>query len=162
MINLTVRRACLADLEALSRLFDQYRQFQGQERSPAAAHAFLQTRLDRRESVIFIALEGTRTIGFVQLYPSFSSIALKRVFILNDLFVEIPARRRQVGHALLRAAEAYAWDNSAARVTLCVAKGNTAAQAVYEAAGWQRDEQFFIYHQFTPTAAPHTQGDDVE
>jgi GNAT superfamily N-acetyltransferase len=37
---------------------------------------------------------------FVQLYPSFSSVAARRIWILNDLLVTPPARRRGVGRAL--------------------------------------------------------------
>ena len=87
------RQAVLADLDALSVLFDEYRQFQGQPSDVAAARAFLLQRFDHGESVLFIAHAGAAPVGFAQLYPSFSSVSLSRVFVLNDLYVRASARR---------------------------------------------------------------------
>ena len=148
MSNSTVRHAVFSDLEALSQLFNQYRVFQGNARDPLAAAAFLQARFDHSESVVFLALEGHIPVGFAQLYPSYSSTALARVFILNDLFVHESGRRKGVGSQLLSAVESYAWSHGAARVTLNVAIENTSGQALYEAQGWSRDAQFFVYHRF--------------
>ena len=148
MSDITVRQAVLADLEQLAALFDQYRQFQGQPTDLAAARDFLRTRFDHGESIIFLADDGAQPVGFAQLYPSFSSVALKRVFILNDLFVAAAGRRKGVATCLLTAVEAYAWSLGAARVTLNVARSNGPAQALYAASGWQQDEQFFMYHRY--------------
>lgn len=148
MSNITSRQAILADLEDLASLFDAYREFQGQQRDPIAARAFLQARFNHGESVLFIAYEGAVPVGFAQLYPSYSSVTLARVFILNDLFVHEAGRRKGVASQLLAAVEDYAWSLSAARLTLNVAKDNTAGQALYEAQGWTRDAQFFMYHRF--------------
>ena len=146
MSDITVRQAVLADLDQLALLFDQYRQFQGQPTDLAAARDFLRARFDHGESVIFLAWEGAQPVGFAQLYPSFSSVSLKRVFILNDLFVAEAGRRKRVATHLLTAVETYAWSLNAARVTLNVARSNVTAQALYKASGWQQDEQFFMYH----------------
>ena len=83
-----------------------------------------------------------------QLYPSYSSTSLARVFILNDLFVHDRARRKGVASKLLAALEGYAWSHGAARVTLNVAKDNQRGQALYEGRGWSRDAQFFMYHRY--------------
>jgi len=66
-----VKRASVADLDAVAPLFDAYRQFYGQRPDPAAARAFLDERLSRDESVIFLAVddgERDETLGFTQLY----------------------------------------------------------------------------------------------
>jgi len=143
-----VRQAVFSDLEPLAELFDQYRGFQGQARDLPAAREFLRARFEHGESVVFIAQSGPAAVGFAQLYPSFSSTSLARVFVLNDLFVHERGRRQGVGSALLAAVEAYAWAHGAARVTLNVARDNRAAQALYDAQGWSRDTQFFMYHRF--------------
>jgi GNAT superfamily N-acetyltransferase len=91
---------------------------------------------------------GSAPVGFAQLYPSYSSTALARVFILNDLFVHESGRRKGVGSQLLGAVEGYAWAHGAARVTLNVAIENSSGQALYEAQGWSKDAQFFMYHRF--------------
>jgi GNAT superfamily N-acetyltransferase len=148
MSSLSVRQAVFADLGELAKLFDQYRVFQGQASDVSAAQAFLRARFDHGESVIFIAEDAGVALGFAQLYPSFSSVALARVFVLNDLFVAAAGRRRGVASALLAAVEAYAWQLGAARLTLNVATGNTDAQALYLARGWRADAQFSMFHRF--------------
>jgi GNAT superfamily N-acetyltransferase len=146
MSPISVRQAVFSDLEPLARLFDQYRQFQGRQSDLPAARDFLRARFDHGESVIFISHEDEDPIGFAQLYPSFSSVALARVFVLNDLFVRESGRRQGVASRLLAAIEAYASSLGAVRITLSVARDNGSAQALYESRGWAQDERFHMYH----------------
>src|SRR5688572_21883490 len=120
MNTISVHQATLTDLDALARLFDEYRQFQGQRSDLAAARLFLQERFDHGESVIFVCHDGTNPIGFAQLYPIYSSVALSRVFVLNDLFVHESGRRKGVASRLLSALESYAWSLGSVRITLNV------------------------------------------
>lgn len=146
MSSLTIRQATLADLDQLTPLFDAFRQFYGQHSDLAAARAFLLSRFEHGQSVVFMAHDGAKAIGFTQLYPSFSSVSLARTFILNDLFVNAAHRHRGVGSALMAAARAHAQTLGAIRLTLSTAIDNTVAQSAYSANGWQRDERFFVYH----------------
>lgn len=107
---------------------------------------FLLARFNHGESVLFIAHEGNIPVGFTQLYPSFSSVSLARVFVLNDLFVHEQARRKGVASKLMSAATEFANSLGAVRVSLSTATTNQTAQALYQSAGWKRDEQFFVYH----------------
>jgi GNAT superfamily N-acetyltransferase len=140
------RQAVLADLDRVARLFDLYRQFYNQPSDIPAATAFLRDRLNHGESVIFIAEQGSDAVGFTQLYPSYSSVSMARVFILNDLFVAAHMRRHGVGAKLLKAATAYGQAMGAVRVSLNTDVRNTAAQATYEALGWVQDRTYFTYH----------------
>ena len=111
-----VKRAAVADLDAVAPLFDAYRQFYGQRSDLAAARAFLEERLRREESVIFLASadgEGNEALGFTQLYPSFSSVSVRRLWILNDLFVRPGIRRGGVGRRLLERAREWAIETDA-------------------------------------------------
>jgi len=144
--TMTVRQAGLSDLEALVPLLDAYRQFYGRESDLAAARVFLKERFNHGESVLFIAFDGDAAIGFAQLYPSFSSAALARTFILNDLFVAESSRKRGAGSQLMQAVVAFARELGAVRLTLSTAVSNETAQSLYESCGWQRDEQFVVYH----------------
>jgi GNAT superfamily N-acetyltransferase len=141
--TITIRQAVLADVEALSVLFDAYRQFYGREGNLAAAKKFLLERFNHGESVLFIAHDGADAVGFTQLYPSFSSVSLARIFILNDLYVSEPGRRKGVGSKLLSAAADFAKSVGAIRVALSTGNTNTGAQALYESEGWERDDDFF-------------------
>ena len=62
--------------------------FYRQDSDLEGAKVFLRNRIERKESVIFVAVEDDEYIGFTQLYPSFSSISMKELWILNDLFVQ--------------------------------------------------------------------------
>ena len=142
----TVHRATLNDLDQLVLLFDGYRQFYGKTSDLAAARQFLADRLSRGESVVLIA-EGSdgAAIGFVQLFPSFSSILAAQIYLLNDLFVVPAARRRGVGTLLLNAAAQTGRAAGAVRLELATAITNDSAQRLYEALGWKRDEEFYQY-----------------
>jgi len=150
MSIITVRQALLSDLDALAPLFDSYRQFYGRPSDLNAAKEFLLARFNHGESVLFIAHEDNQPVGFAQLYPSFSSVSLARIFVLNDLFVDEHARRKGVASTLMSAAVDYASSLGAIRVSLSTATTNEAAQRLYQSAGWKRDEQFFVYHVAVP------------
>jgi GNAT superfamily N-acetyltransferase len=100
--------AQLEHLEEISKLFDRYRIFYKQSSDIAAATKFLQERFEQKDSTIFLALEADRAIGFTQLYPSFSSVSMRRIWILNDLFVEEDFRKKSVAKLLMSAAEKFA------------------------------------------------------
>ncbi len=146
MNTLLVRQASFYDLDQLADLFNQYREFQGRASDLPAAREFLRARFDHGESVVFLAIADTECLGFAQLYPSWSSTALARVFVLNDLFVHPRGRRAGVASGLLAAVERYAWAQGAVRVSLNVEQVNVSAQALYTAQGWIRDTQFHMYH----------------
>lgn len=147
-VAIEVRKAALEDLDLLVPLFDGYRQFYRLPSDPERARQFLRDRLDRGESTVFLAFYAGNAIGFTQLYPSFSSGAMKRVLILNDLFVTSAARRRGAGSALLEAAASYGRQVEAIRLVLSTEVTNGTAQALYERSGWVRDTVFCSY-QFT-------------
>lgn len=151
MSTISVRQAVLSDLEALVPLFDGYRQFYGRASDVRAAREFLLARFNHGESVLFIAHEQNTPIGFTQLYPSFSSVSLSRIFVLNDLFVHERGRRRGVGSKLISAAIEFGRSLGAVRISLSTATTNKTAQALYESVGWKREEQFFVYNFSIPT-----------
>src|SRR5436305_1384982 len=97
-------QATLEHLEIVASLFDQYRQFYKQKVDIASARNFLKERITKNESVIFLALKDGTGAGFTQLYPSFSSVSLTRLWILNDLFVSPDYRKQDIGMALIKAA----------------------------------------------------------
>jgi len=142
----TVRRATLHDLEHLVPLFDGYRQFYGKTSDMAVARQFLADRMSRGESVVLIAEDcDGAAIGFVQLFPSFSSVLAAPIYVLSDLFVAPVARRRGVGTLLLKAAVETGRAARAVRLELSMAITNVSAQKLYEALGWKRDEEFYQY-----------------
>ena len=140
-----IRRAGLADLDLIVPLFDEYRQFYRQPPDLEITRCFLFERFERNESVIFVAIDGDAALGFTQLYPSFSSASLARIFVLNDLFVSPQARRRGVGRLLLEAAAEFGRNAGATRLVLSTELTNKTAQSLYERLGWKRDTLFCSY-----------------
>ena len=149
MDELRIVRAERKDLDDLAPLFDGYRQFYGQRSDLAAARAFLRDRIERDESVIYLAYTKPReAAGFTQLYPSFSSVSLKPLWILNDLYVRSDVRRGGAGRALLERARQHAIETAAKGLVLSTGVTNKAAQTLYESCGWKRDDEFFQYYLF--------------
>lgn len=135
-----ITTATLDDLEMIAPLFDAYRVFYGQPSDLEAARAFLRERFLLRESVIYMAVEGETAFGFTQLYPSFSSVNLRRLWILNDLYVISEARGQRVGEALIGAAVNLARTSGAIGLQLETAHSNSSGQKLYERLGFQRED----------------------
>lgn len=140
-----IRSAGIGDLETLVPLFDAYRVFYRCPSDPDRARPFLAARLAAGDSRIFLALRDGRAVGFTQLYPSFSSLSMQRLWILNDLFVDPGARRGGTGKALMKAAEDFARADGAKGLALATQTGNHTAQGLYAKMGYRRDEEFFHY-----------------
>ncbi|MEM6434933.1 MAG: GNAT family N-acetyltransferase [Cyanobacteria bacterium P01_D01_bin.115] len=142
---MAIIRAQLEQLDAVARLFDDYRVFYGQPTDRAAAADFLRARLQQQDSVIFAAVAAAQVVGFTQLYPSFSSVSLQRIWILNDLYVAASDRRQGWARQLLQAAATFAQSTGAIRLVLATQAENTAAQTLYESLGYQQNTEFHHY-----------------
>nr|WP_212980849.1 GNAT family N-acetyltransferase [Paenibacillus azoreducens] len=147
MPMITIYQATVNDLEELSVLFNEYRIFYEQASDLEGAKNFLFERLAHRESVIFAARdqEANRAVGFTQLYPSFSSVSMQRLLILNDLFVLPESRKQGAAQQLLDAARKYASAIQAKGLELSTASDNANAQRLYERLGYKKDTEFLHY-----------------
>ena len=138
-MTISTHRAGPADLEALVPLFDAYRQFYGQPSDLERAREWLRSRLRFGESIVFVAMREGGMVGFVQLFPMYSSVRTARTWILNDLYVDVAARRSGAGLALLQAAAQFAREDGAMGISLETTQDNAAARGLYQAAGWNVD-----------------------
>jgi GNAT superfamily N-acetyltransferase len=146
-----VREAGSADLPALGRLFDAYRQFYQLPTDLERATDYITARLAAGDSVVLVAAdESEQLLGFTQLYPTWCSLLAGPVYVLYDLYVPPRARRRGVARALLEAAADRARRDGKLRMTLSTARTNVNAQALYESLGWARDDEFYVYN-LSPT-----------
>ena len=127
-------------------LFDTYRQFYEQAPNIALAKAFIATRLNNKDSVIFVAenSEG-KLVGFCQIYPSFCSVIAAKIGVLYNLYVDSSIHKTGAGRALKLVSHEYAANNGMVRLSLTTAKDNLKTQALYESLGWVRDEVFYAY-----------------
>jgi ribosomal protein S18 acetylase RimI-like enzyme len=142
-----IRQATLSDLELVVPLFVKYLKFYGKTPEVAQARDFIQNRFKANDSYIFLATdkETELGVGFVQLYPSLSSLSMQRILILNDLYVSESHRRQGLARTLMKTAESFARENNAVSLSLSTALNNSGAQRLYESEGYTRDTTFCEY-----------------
>jgi ribosomal protein S18 acetylase RimI-like enzyme len=147
--TLRITRAGAEQMDWIAPLFEAYRHFYHRPPDPGGTRAFLTERLKREESVMFLALVQTgnssTAVGFVHLYPTFSSLSLKPQWILSDLYVAEEARKHGVGAALMNRAKEMAKATGADGLLLETAADNFTAQKLYESLGYKRDTEFYRY-----------------
>lgn len=142
-----VRQAILTDVNELSILFDSYRVFYEKATDIDAAKKFLGERITKNESVIFVYVTDANTIaGFVQLYPLFSSTRMKRLWLLNDLFVQPEFRGKGISVALIDAAKEHCIHTNACGLTLETAKTNDIGNNLYPKTGFTLDDEHNYYY----------------
>jgi GNAT superfamily N-acetyltransferase len=144
-MTISVHAGELKHLPELVPLFDAYRQFYKQVSNLEGARAYLLDRLSHGEATVFIAFDGPRAVGFTLLYDTFTSVAMKPLCILNDLYTIPEARGKGAGTALIARAREHALAKGAFRLRLRTAHDNVTAQSVYEKLGFKRDEIYFTY-----------------
>lgn len=147
---MNIVRAEEGHIPEIGRLFDLYRQFYECDADLELATNFIRDRLANNESVIFVAEEGESLKGFTQLYESFCSVEVMKIFILYDLYVDADVRNGGVGAKLMNAATDFARENGAGRLDLLTAKDNYPGQHLYEKLGYVKvNEEFFAYSLYT-------------
>ena len=145
-MDVQVHRADATHLDNVASLFDAYRGFYGQPSNLTQSRDFIAERIARDESVIFFAQDATgEVLGFVQLFPTFSSIDAHRTWLLSDLFTTPAARGRGVGRLLMNTARAFALETGAKGLVLETATDNFTAQGLYESLGYVRDTGYYTY-----------------
>ena len=142
---MNIKLATLNEVHDIAPLFNAYRVFYGQPSDIEGATAFIQERLTNNESIIFVAIQEGKFVGFTQLFPTFSSVAMKKAFILNDLFVDPQFRRMGIAEQLMAAAFQYAEKQNARFITLETGSLNIQAQALYEKIGMFEEDSVKHY-----------------
>ena len=139
-------RADASHIDIIAPLFDAYRVFYRQPTNLPQSRDFIAERIARDESVIFIAVDSDgAALGFVQMFPTFSSIDAHRTWLLGDLFTTPDARGKGVGTLLMNTARDFARLSGAKGMTLETATDNFSAQRLYESLGYVRDGGYYTY-----------------
>lgn len=142
-----IRKAEIADLDALVKPFLAYHEFYKRHTAPDQARAFLAENIRRNRSVIFIALNDAGEIaGFTQLYERLSSLSMTHYLYLSDLYVDSNLRRNGVARALMNQAKTYATSRGASSIQLETAHTNKQAQRLYESLGYSYETEYRSYY----------------
>ncbi|KAA1039932.1 GNAT family N-acetyltransferase [Macrococcus equipercicus] len=138
-----IREFKIEDLNEVAELLNAYRMFYKKDSDIDACKSFLEERYHNHQSKIFVA-EETNIIGFVQIYPIFSTVSLQRAYILNDLYVSSSNRSSGAGQKLIEKTFEYAKENNAKYICLETGQNNINAQNLYKKMGMEVDES--VYH----------------
>ena len=140
-------KATIDNLEELSLLFDLYRQFYRQPSNISEAKGFLNERIVNKESVIYISKEEDGNFsGFVQLYPIFTSVGLKRLWLLNDLYVKKEYRKKGIARNLIDQCKNLTLETKASGLLLETSKNNLEGNVLYHTEGFTLvDESNFYF-----------------
>jgi len=142
----SVRKVTAEDVPGLAILFDAYRVFYEMESNISAAEQFLTERISKQDSEIFVATDSRNNlIGFVQLYPLFSSTRMKRLWLLNDLYVESAQRGKGISKKLIHQAQQLCIHSNSCGLILETAKKNIIGNNLYPATGFQLDSNHNYY-----------------
>ena len=143
---MNIEIATIEHTSEVARLFDLYRQFYECEPDLNLATEFIAARIANDESRIFVAMDGEKALGFVQLYPSFCSVEAFKIQILYDLYVDAEVRADGVGEMLMNRAPDFARESGAKRVDLLTGHSNKIGQHLYEKLGYEvANEDFHAY-----------------
>jgi ribosomal protein S18 acetylase RimI-like enzyme len=148
-----VSKASAEDLLELASLFDAYRVFYEQVSDLQASKQFISERVMQGDSVIFVSKneDGTLT-GFVQLYPLFSSVRMKKLWLLNDLYVDPLYRGLKISVMLIDCAKKLVDETNAAGLILETSKSNTIGNNLYRRADFKLDLDHNYYAWCPPSA----------
>ena len=147
--DLLIRRAEPRDAEALGELgvslmrthhaFDQRRFLEPNQEDAAGYAQFLASQLGEDDSIVMVAEQRGRIVGYV--YAAIEPLSWKDLRdecgYIHDLLVADPARGRGAGEALLNAAIEWLQDRDMPRVVLGTAAQNENARRLFERRGFR-------------------------
>jgi len=140
------RKATKLDIKDLSKLFDKYRIFYENKTDVETAEKFLNERLQNGDSEIFVAEnEESKIVGFIQLYPIFSSTRMQKLWLLNDLFVDENYRGKGVSVLLINQSKKLCKQTEACGLILETAKTNEIGNHLYHKTGFTLDIEHNYY-----------------
>lgn len=139
------RKATIQDLSQLAKLFDQYRVFYHKESDILSAENFLKERIEKQDSEIYVAESEGVLVGFVQLYPLFSSTRMKKYWLLNDLFVNENHRGKGFSKELIEAAKEVCKSSDACGILLETGKSNDIGNQLYPSCGFELYNEVNFY-----------------
>jgi GNAT superfamily N-acetyltransferase len=140
--ELRVESISAAQLGALLPLIAAYQRFYevadvDDERNRAFFARFLAPSED---GILLGAWRDEELLGYACLYWHFTSLVPAETVLMNDLYVDEPARGRGVGRGLIEASAAVARERGAHHLEWATAPGNLKAQRLYDATGAERSE----------------------
>ena len=140
------RKTLLSDLDLITELFNDYRVFYNQKSNLKESKRFLKERILNADSEIFVCEDSDKKlIGFVQLYPIFSSTRMQKLWLLNDLFVNPNYRGKGISIHLINCAKNLSRNTNSAGLILETSKSNVIGNKLYPHTGFELDKEHNYY-----------------
>ncbi|NEO38405.1 MAG: GNAT family N-acetyltransferase [Moorea sp. SIOASIH] len=148
MSEVTIRPACLADVEVLFNLI------QALVESQKASHTVTGNIEDLKEHLFgpriyaeaILAQRDDKAVGFALFFYNYSTFMIKPVMYLGDLFVLPEYRRQGIAKALIRYLAKLAISRDCGRLELSVLDWNSSAIAFYKSLGASILDEWRICH----------------
>lgn len=136
----------ISHIDQVVELFDAYRVWYRKKSDKKTAKNFLLQRIKNGESVIYACEnEGGQIVGFTQLYPVFSSVRMKRMWLLNDLFVDPDFRGKGISKMLISQAKDLCKKTNACGILLETETTNDIGNKLYPATGFELEKNNFYF-----------------
>ena len=153
-----ISRATSDDVAAVAPLFDSYRAFFAGGSNLDQSRRFLDQRLASGESVLFVARDSGNAVGFIQLYPLWSSWYCRRIWFLSDLYVAESTRNRGIGRRLVERAISYGHDTNASSIMVELPHREPHLEAFYANLGFHKDAVFDLARYVVTRSEPSVEG----
>ncbi|QNL50492.1 GNAT family N-acetyltransferase [Olivibacter sp. SDN3] len=141
-----IRQATIDDLASLSAVFADYRNSSGQDYDLDDGKAFLEQRLTKKDSVIFIAIIDGEIVGFTLLFPFFTPAGIREMWLLNDIYIADEYRHQGVAQSLLSEAIFFSKKTKKCKVYLATKIDNVNSQTLFEKFGFKKTD--YINYEF--------------
>jgi ribosomal protein S18 acetylase RimI-like enzyme len=136
-----IRRVAGMEVPSVASLFDEYRRMCGYPSERSAVLTYIRECVAGGEVIALTACDASRPLdllGFTLLYPSFSSMRLRRTWHIQDMYVVPRARRRGIGRMLMEHAVKFARQNGSEHITLLSPEENEAFSSLSTSLGFER------------------------
>lgn len=137
--TIEINSATKESIPAITMLFNDYRMFYKKENDIDSAKKFILDRFNNKDSFIFSASYNNKIVGFTQVYPTFSSLQMKKIYVLNDLYISKEYRSLGIGRRLIEHVKEIAKKNDINTIVLETASDNIKAKALYESLGFDKE-----------------------
>lgn len=142
MHEVTIARATTADADAVVPLFDAYRAFFAGPDDLARSRRFLEERLRAEDSIVFFAAADAHALGFIQLYPLWSSWYCRKIWFLSDLYVREESRKCGIGRRLVERSVEHAVATGASSIMVELPHREPHLKKFYASLGFHEDPVF--------------------
>lgn len=141
-----IRSVKNSDINNVAKLFNDYRVFYRKESDFNGAKSFISDRFTNNDSKIYVCEgEDKELVGFVQLYPIFSSTRMQKSWLLNDLFVNSSHRGKKISIQLIEKAKNLVEMSDAFGLFLETEKSNLIGNNLYPKTGFKLNEDSNFY-----------------